>query len=511
MKSNQLLFVSKTNHLGRVFSYFLTIFLILSLITSNKVVACSNAHGKIPHVDIDVLSRAKNPTTLPAQLGPSSIKLLQSDINLESGYGRGWYYANPQNAEENLVNQGFAMYNMFQYTDSFRSFNTALKLNPNLTIAYIGRALNALSLDQSNQYYLVEAYEQIMAAKGKGLLDAKTLGWVDLVLVMITGYESSGQKLDIQTAYNNLKIVDPDNLEVITAMNWVANIYNLDDFDKALAKDPQNVGALHYLMHIAEGRNDHSEALMFGQLLVPLVPKSAHGQHMLGHVLPHFNRWAEADSQFKIADQLHLDWSKQNKVPASEDWHYGHNLQLFSVTKMVVDPANAVSVLKEIETINPGAIIDTLDYLIATTNLGQKTGLENYLIEVEGYSTEYKNYVQSSRLFFDLIFKASDDDVVSKIAASLGSMSNFKNKNFLKFATSFIQALRSNDSSLQTQILNRLIGQLNANFSKGGFDGWQQSVIETLMYKKVFEIYGSTDGLYRMQKEIVDMYMKPIS
>lgn len=494
----------------KILSNTLCAFLILSSTVRYNAEACSNAHGNIQHVDIDMLSSATNPTAIPTQLGYSSIKLLEADITLEGGYGRGWYYVNPQNANEEMVNQGFAMYNMFQYTDAFRSFNTALKADPTLTIAQIGRALNAMNLDQNDQYYLIEAYEHIMAAKGKGLLDAKTLAWADMFLVMITGKESSGQDLDVQVAYSNLKAADPDNLEVITAINWVSNIYNMNDFDAALVKDPKNVGALHYLMHIAESRNDHAEALRYGQLMVVQTPRSAHGQHMLGHVMPHFNRWAEADKQFAIAHQLHLDWSKQNNVPPGEDWHYGHNLQLFSVTKMVVDPANAVSILQEIETVNPGAIIDTLDYLIATVDLGQKAGLEKYLTDIEAYSNEYKNYVQSSRLFFELVFNASDVNTVSKIASSLGSMPNFKNKNFLQFATSYIQAFRANDSAKQTQILNRLISQLNANFSRGGFDGWQQSVIETLMYKKVFEVYGSADGVSRMQKEIVDVYMNPI-
>lgn len=510
MNLKKIMYMPEFNF-GGILNYFFCASLILTSFGSYKASACSNAHGKIPHVDIDVLSKAKNPSVVPSELGPSSNKLLLSNISLEGGYGRGWYYENPKSTVEELVNQGFAMYNMFQYTDSFRSFNTALKSDPNLTIAYIGRALNAMSLDQNNQYYLVEAYEHIMSEKGKGRLDAKTLAWADIVLVMVTGRESSGQELDIQTAYNKLKMVDPDNLEVITSMNWVANIYNIKDFEIALAKDPQNAAAMHYLMHIAEGRNDHSEALKFGQLMVPLTPKSAHGQHMLGHVMPHFNRWAEADKQFTIAHQLHLDWSKQNNVPPSEDWHYGHNLQLFSVTKMVVDPASAVSILQEIETVNPGAIIDTLDYQIATVNLSQNAALESYLMQVEGYSPQYKNYVQSSRLFFDLVFKATDESVVSKISSSIGSMPNFKNKNFLKFATSFIQALRVNDTGTQNQILNRLVGELNANFSKGGFDGWQQSVIETLMYKKVFEVYGATDAVNMMQTEIIDVYMNPIN
>jgi tetratricopeptide (TPR) repeat protein len=496
--------MGKSSKFGRGLTNIISALLVVGL---GLVAQAHNAdHEVLPVVGQDVLSATT--ATPPDKLGFSSIQLLMSDITLEGGYGRGWYYVTPQNSTEEMINQGFAMYNMFQYTDAFRSFNTALKADPTLTIAQIGRALNAMNLDQNDQFYLVEAYDHIMANASK--MDSKTLAWSNMFLAMVTGKDSSGKNLDAQSAYAALKSADPDNLEVISAINWVANIYNMNDFNMALQKDPENVGALHYLMHIAEGQNDHAEALRYAERMVVLTPRSAHGQHMYGHVLPHFNRWAEADKQFAIAHQLHLDWGKANNVSPNEDWHYGHNLQLFSVTKMVVDPANAVSVLQMIEAVNPGAIIDTLDYLTATTDLGQKAGLEKYLTDVESYSVQYKNYVQSSRLFFELVFSASDANTVSKIATSLSSMPNFKNKNFLQFATAYIQAVRSNNVASQTQILNRLIGQLNANFSRGGFDGWQQSVIETLMYKKVFEVYGSTEGVNRIQKEIADVYMNPI-
>jgi tetratricopeptide (TPR) repeat protein len=481
--------------------------LTLALCGFSQMAQAHNDHAEIVQVDQTELSSTTSPA--PERLGPSSFNLLSKDITIEGGYGKGWFYETPQNLEEELVNQGFAMLNMFQYADGFRSFNTALKLNPESLVAQIGRALNALNLDGNNTYYLEEAFNQVVDSATRGLLDAKMTAWSNMYLALVSGQDLSGQPIDVRQAYVQLKNADPTNLEVYTAINWIAGVNDLNDYDFVLQTDPNNAGALHYLMHIAESRNDHGLALSYGQKMVPLTPNSAHGQHMLGHVLPHFNRWAEADEQFEIAHKLHMDWAAKNGVTPDEDWHYGHNLMLLSVTKMVYQPELAINVLQEIQSLNPGAIIDTLDYLVATTDMSEASTVQNYLTQVEGFSPDYKNYVLSSRLYSELVFNSADADTVQRVVAQAAMMPNFKNKNFLQLATALIIADRAQNIAAKNQAYNRLISQLDANFSRGGFDGWQQSVIETLMYKKVFEVYNLQDGLSRIQTEIIDVYMNP--
>lgn len=466
-----------------------------------------NDHGNAKPVGRSALASAS--AQPPENLGWSSLQLLNKTIPVQSGYGRGWFYETPQNLEEELVNQGFAMMNMFQYTDGFRSFNSALAINPNSTIAQIGRALNAMNLDGSNTYYLEAAYSHILKQASAGALDAKMVAWAQMYVVLVTGQNLQGSPMDARTAYINLKAADGNNLEVLSAINWIAGVNDLNDYDIVLAKDSNHAGALHYLMHIAEGRNDHAQALYYGQRMVPLTPKSAHGQHMLGHVLPHFNRWEEADKQFEIAHQLHLDWAKENDVHPSEDWHWGHNLQLFSVTKMVFQPDATVGVLQLIEELNPGAINDTLDYITATEDVSMKSSIAATFTQVEAFGQDYKEHVQSSKLYFELVFNSQDPDILQKISTQVATMGNFKNRTFLLTATSLITAARAQNQDTVDQILSRMITQLDINFSRGGFDGWQHSVMETLMYKKVFEVYGLQDGLSRIQTEILDVYMNP--
>jgi tetratricopeptide (TPR) repeat protein len=487
---------------------------VLTVFALSSVVSVSAfSHGSDNDSEMMELSNTDNGAdsnlpAMPQNLGPATIGTLLKEIAVESGYGTGWYFKTPKTEAEVLVNQGFAMLNQFQYLDAFRSFNTAQTKDADLAIAYIGKAFSAMNLDGSDSYFLYEAYNYILSVQST--LDPSTLAWANLYSSMVTGTDLQGNPLSINVAYSSLKVADPDNLEVFGFANWLTNQHNMSDYNYALTVEPTYAGVHHYLMHLAEGQNNHQEALEYAFDLVPLTLGSAHAQHMLGHVLPHFNRWEEADKQFEISHQLHLDWAKKNGVPAEEDWHYYHNLELLSITKMVINPAQAYNVLTEIERINPGEIINTLDFLVSTVEVAQKAGLENYFKQLESYSVEYKNYVLSSRLFFDLVFNANDVNVLNKLTSDVPKMANFKNKAFLMSATQIINLSKAGKDQDAAKVLNSAIRQLDANFSRGGFDGWQKSVITTLMYRKTLEVYGLNEFERELQNKIIDKFMNPI-
>lgn len=472
----------------------------------------SHAHNGINHgssVPMQSFAVGTIDPSLPQYMGASSMKLLYSDIAVTDGYGRGWYFEIPQNEAEELVNQGFAMYNMFQYTDAFRSFNSALNIDPNLVIASIGRGLVGLNLDPNVDFFLQVGFNQVIVNNGS--MDSKTKAWSNMYLAMVTGKDLDSNSLSVRQAYDDLKAADPTNLEAYSLVNWIAQIHNMNDYNFVLNVDPNHQGALHYLMHLAEGESDHTGALSYGVRLVPNVLKSGHGQHMLGHVLPHFNRWNAADKQFAIAHQIHLDWASENKVLASEDWHYIHNLMLFSVTKMVIDPSNVDWILKEIENINPGAINDRLDYSSAQAAGDQVQALRQELTQIEGFSPEYKNYVRSSRLYFELVTgNTSDLAGVKQLESQLPTMPDFKNKTLLLVTTKLILAKEAGNQPELDRITAFMVKQLNDNFSRGGFDGWQKSVLDSIMFKKAFEVYGLNYSMNQLQTQIIDVYMNPI-
>ncbi len=443
----------------------------------------------------------------PTQMGASSIQLLEKSIDVVGGYGEGHFFDKPANLSEELINQGFAMLNLFQYTDAFRSFLSATKLDKDLAIAQVGVGLSSIFLDGNNRYFVDQTLDFISSHSLQGLDKA----WANIFTSLVTGRDINGLNLSASQAYQNIKLTAGSNPETLTLANWITNTYDVDDLNIVLRTDPDHAGALHYLLHLAEMRNDHQSALGYGERLVEIATRSGHAQHMYGHVLPHFNRWNEADHQFEIADKIHKDWGTENGVEPSEDWHYMHNLDLWSVTKMVIEPRKALVILAEIKDLNPGAILDYIDYAAASlpVNEDSKVKIDGFLEPFETYSTSYRSYVLSSRLFFDMIYQPSQ---VSLETASkeLQKATDFKNKQFLNVSLTLLQANISNDAKLTTQATDYMIASLVANFERGGFDGWKASVLEAVMYKRFLQIYNLKNVEDQLQSEVLDRFMSPI-
>ena len=142
----------------------------------------------------------------PANLGFSSLSFLEKEIQIEVGYGQGHYYdqlRGPRVLSEELVNQGFAMLNLFQYTDAFRSFETALSLDNTLEIAKVGRAFSAMSLDPKNFYYVGLAVYSLKTNVDN--LDSTTRAWGNFLSSMVQRKSLSGSDLSLKQAYVDLK------------------------------------------------------------------------------------------------------------------------------------------------------------------------------------------------------------------------------------------------------------------------------------------------------------------
>lgn len=445
----------------------------------------------------------------PSALGASSLTLLEKEIQIEGGYGEGHYYKDANSLAQNLVNQGFAMLNLFQYTDAFRSFDTALKDSANLKIAVIGRAFAALSLDSQDKHFTDIALQSLKI--DLETLDKSTRSWGDLLSSLLDGSDLSGQSLSPNQAYLKLKSTKTVNSDIKTYGNWVSQSYVMSDFQDVLSSDAVNAGALHYMLHMAEGESSpegHLKALGFGERLIKVATSSAHAQHMYGHVLPHFNRWNEADKQFTIADGLHNAWAEKNSVAPGEDWHYYHNLDLWSVSKMVVDSQGALAVLGQIQSLNTYALLDYLDYASATFPIAAKEQIEGVLNQVESQSPDFKNLVLSSRLYFNIVFVPGQQSF-NEVVQALNSGARFKNQELLYKFLTLLQA-KNSDPDQHSIIQKNIIKGLSDNFESGGFDGWKKSVMEALMYKKLFQLYGLSDSLSLLESDIFDAYMNPV-
>ena len=57
---------------------------------------------------------------------------------------------------------------------------------------------------------------------------------------------------------------------------------------------------------------------------------------------------------------------------------------------------------------------------------------------------------------------------------------------------------------------NQIISDLRNKFKEGGFDGWKRSVLEVMMYRKLFQLYGLSESLTLLENDVVNVFMNPI-
>lgn len=443
----------------------------------------------------------------PVMMNSTSVKLLESAIGLTGGdHGQGRFFKIEDTQVKRLVNQGFTMLNMFQWVDAFRSFNEALVLDPKSVEAHIGRGFASISLNGQESYYLIIARDFLV--KNISALTVHQKSWGDLLLAMVTRAGVDEQQLSVAQAYTNLKINDPENMEVFVFANWVSKTYDLNAFMSALDADPSNAGATHYILHLGEMRGDHDTAIKYGEMLSRFAPGSGHGQHMYGHALPHFNRWHEADRQFTIAHELHKTWALRNGVPRTEDWHYIHNLDLWSVTNMVLNPARAILILEELSSFSDSYIPDLLDLQVASgTNLALSG---DKIAKYESVSSKLKEEVSSSRMLHTLLSNVAEFDKIGHLLITDQKDVNSYKTRTLFYAIKLIETSKSGDTDLHNQIIDAITKELSNDFRSGGFDGWRRSVLETLVYTRIFEAYGLNQAEKELRSKVIDVHMNPV-
>jgi tetratricopeptide (TPR) repeat protein len=281
----------------------------------------------------------------------------------------------PDGANQKLAltytKQGIALHHAFQWEDSVRSFNEALRLDENMVRAHLGKCVASLNLAGPNDdlSFIADHLQDAAAAALKVSNNEVDRLWVDIyslyipaqyginisfVPVSSVGKTMSGdlsQKISVLINELAQKYNDP---EAFAFAGW--DLQSTSYLDAGEKLFPKHTGILHYLTHIREnsGSPEHSElyqqAADFAKRVVDIAPDAPHLVHMYGHVLPLLGRWDEANKYFlrshcihravlRIADSLCANEKFQAPMStvtpgARELWHYSHNLELFGFSLM---------------------------------------------------------------------------------------------------------------------------------------------------------------------------------
>lgn len=205
-------------------------------------------------------------------------------------------------------NQGLALTYGFNHGEAARSFNTAIKLDPEFAMAYWGlamvlgpnynAALNPTSLSTINEAVAnAVRYSENVLPNEKALIEAMAQRFPSVevkditpfyeayALAMKKAHEQFPGDMDIATLYADaLMNLHPWNLWLKdgTAQPWTGEIITL--LEKILKHSPEHPGAIHYYIHAIEASKQAYKALPYADRLRNAMPAAGHMVHMPSHI-----------------------------------------------------------------------------------------------------------------------------------------------------------------------------------------------------------------------------------
>ena len=284
-----------------------------------------------------------NPPICHAAADPS---VPSAAVSILTGYGDGGFPILTRSAEaQAYFNNGMQLGHAFAHDASISAFKKAEQLDPTCAMCLWGEAwargptIN-YSIDKTKQADLAA-----LADKAAVLGSSNPPTERALIGALQKRYHNGGGggrgDIAFATALDSLLRADDQNLElaVLTADAWMipaADGDNRDHLDRAmsilesaLARAPNNTGAIHFYIHASEMTGVGVKALPYAEKLQALAPSASHLVHMPSHT--YF--WA---GRYRMAEQSNLDAVKIDEGDALRlktkggvfglNYH-GHNVQ----------------------------------------------------------------------------------------------------------------------------------------------------------------------------------------
>jgi tetratricopeptide (TPR) repeat protein len=285
-------------------------------------------------------------TATTAQTVAASARLadiVQRPVALRSGIGRVNEQVTTASAQaQAFYLQGVAYLHSFVWIESARSFNQALRADPNLALAHVGlsEALGELGLSEE-----ARAASRRAQALAPGVTGRERLR----IEIRASQLDAASRRQDaaVQRAYrqklDEALAKHPEDVELLLLVGRAQDpsaeghgmgvgSSSLSFYQRALQNAPDYFAVHHYLIHAYENTHRLETALVHAERYAREAASVPHAHHMFGHVLRRVDRLAEALAEFEAADRLGAAYLRSEQIPAGSDWHYRHNLDLLAMT-----------------------------------------------------------------------------------------------------------------------------------------------------------------------------------
>jgi len=302
---------------------------------------------------------------------PVPLEILQRPVMLRTGIGELHEKVSTRSPEaQSFYDQGLAYMHSYVWIEAARSFHQALRLDPNLAMAYLGLTDAFIGLQD-----VATARATLEHAKSleKGMSERERT-WLSIREGELQFAE--GTNPDGYTAYRkaiNEALKANANDPWLWIQRGLADEGNpfshgqaggpdaLAFYRTALALAPSNLAAHHYCAHAYENMGRSKDALEESALYARMAPAIPHAHHMHGHALVRTGRTEEAIAEFLKTKELEENYYRSEKIPARYDWHHAHNLTLLAMSYQSLGQMKSAETLFH-EAFSSPAYTDFLEY-----------------------------------------------------------------------------------------------------------------------------------------------------
>lgn len=440
-------------------------------------------------------------------VGLSSVLLGQLDkpVDLNEKFGQYPYFKTggfpgfrSESKVDKLLNAGIARIHAFHYIDAVRCFKEATKLEPTNSLAKSFLAMSYVLFGGSDKSAMVLANLELSEVRTNSLWDEHK-AWVNFAKAYVFERTSNltGVPFSLTTkqALAELLVATERDVEALTLGQFLADGAREGGFfTEALLKEPNHVGANHYLIHYAEAGRDFYRAAEYAKVMATIAADSAHAQHMYGHILPRLKKWKEAEAQFHKADKIHSDWATKYGFEKSYDWHFSHNLDLMGATYVGLGKSQeALEAFKTSCPFDSRACSALLKISASTGDQGSIDALYSQWAGEREVSTDFKLYFERYKIEADLENILSSDK--SRIQTYLNSESKYfeeVDRVVKKMLQLKLSGNSTPDEKLVAEVKSAVSLYAADRLGCSSFDGWGKGMLDLLRLWKVASSLGYT-------------------
>ena len=275
--------------------------------------------------------------------GPVPREILERPVALRSGIGTLHEKVTTSSQEaQAFYDQGLAYVHSYVWIEAIRSLHQALRLDPNLAMAFLGLTDAYIGLHDPATARAAFQRAQALAPK----VSKREQMWItirDRELDYLESEGDSNKYVAYRKSINDALKVNPndpwlwiqrglaDEGSPVTH-GQVGGVDTIAFYRTALALAPENFAAHHYYAHTLENLGRTKEALDEAAIYLRMAPAIPHAHHMHGHELMRLGRTEEAIAEFLKTKSLEEEYYRTENIPSRYDWHHAHNLQLLAMS-----------------------------------------------------------------------------------------------------------------------------------------------------------------------------------